>query len=113
MISRVWHGWTTPANAPVYEELLRTRILPGIAAKRLPGYHGAHLLRRAAGGEVEFVTILWFDSLDGVRALAGGDYETAYVPPAARAVLARFDARSQHYETVLTPDDPRSPRETS
>jgi len=103
MISRVWHGWTTPDNASAYEQLLRTRILPGIAAKQLPGYHGAHLLRRAIDGEVEFLTILWFDSLDGVRALAGDDYETAYVPREARAVLARFDARSQHYETLLTP----------
>ena len=103
MIGRVWHGWTTPANAPVYEQLLQTEILPGIAAKDLPGYHGAHLLRRDVDGEVEFVTILWFDSLDGVRALSGEDYEVAYVPPRARAVLSRFDARSQPYDTLLTP----------
>ncbi len=103
MISRIWHGWTTPANSPVYEKLLRTEILPGIAAKGLPGYRGAHLLRREAGGDVEFITLLWFDSMEGVRALAGDDYEVAYVPQKARAVLARFDARSQHYETLLTP----------
>ena len=103
MIGRIWHGWTTPENAPVYERLLRTEILPSIAAKNLPGYHGAHLLRRQTGGEVEFVTILWFDSLEGVRALAGEDYEVACVPPRARAVLSRFDARSQHFETLLTP----------
>ena len=103
MISRVWHGWTTTANAAAYENLLRTEILPGIEAKGLPEYHGAHLLRRELGDEVEFVTILWFASLEGVRALAGEDYEVAYVPPQARAVLSRFDAKSQHYETLLTP----------
>ncbi len=103
MIGRVWHGWTTPANAPVYERLLEAEILPGIAAKNLPGYHGAHLLRRTLDSEVEFVTILWFESLEGVRALAGEDYEMAYVPPEARAVLSRFDVKSQHYETLLTP----------
>ena len=103
MISRIWHGWTTPDNAPAYEQLLLTEILPGIAAKDLPGYHGAHVLRRATDEEVEFVTILWFDSLDGVRALAGPEYDVAYVPPKARAVLARFDTRSQHYDTVSTP----------
>jgi hypothetical protein len=103
VISRVWHGWTTPANAPVYERLLRMEILPGIAAKNLPGYHGAHLLRRDLGGEVEFVTILWFESLDGVRALSGEDYEVAYVPPRARAVLSRFDPKSQHYDMLLAP----------
>ncbi len=103
MISRIWHGWTTPDDAPAYERLLLTEILPGIGAKGLPGYHGAHVLRRAADAEVEFVTILWFDSMDGVRALAGPEYEVAYVPSKARALLARFDARSQHYDTVLTP----------
>ncbi len=103
MISRIWHGWTTPQNADTYQTLLLEKILPGIAAKELPGYHGAHLLRREVEGEVEFITILWFDSLEGVRALAGSDYETAYVPPEARAVLARFDDRSQHYHTVVTP----------
>jgi hypothetical protein len=60
-------------------------------------------LRRDFDGEVEFVTILWFESLDGVRAMSGEDYEVAYVPPEARAVLSRFDAKSQHYETLLTP----------
>ena len=83
--------------------MLRTEILPGIAAKELPGYHGPHLLRRDVDGEVEFVTMLWFDSLEGVRALSGDDYETAYVPPKARAVLERFDERSQHYEVQLQP----------
>lgn len=104
MIARIWHGWTTPDNAPVYQQLLTSTVLPGIAAKGIPGYHGAHVLRRAHDDEVEFVTMLWFDSLEGVRALAGREYETAYVPPEARAVLARFDARSQHYEAVLVPD---------
>lgn len=39
-----------------------------------------------------------FDSLDAVRDFAGEDYEAAYVPTAARAVLSRFDERSRHYE---------------
>jgi len=41
---------------------------------------------------------MWFDSLDAVRAFAGEDHETAYVPAAARALLSRFDVRSTHYE---------------
>lgn len=102
MIARVWHGWTTAEDAPVYERLLLSEVLPGIRAKELPGYHGAHVLRRALGDEVEFATLLWFESLDGVRALAGEDYEVAYVPPEARALLLRFDATSQHYESVRT-----------
>jgi len=41
---------------------------------------------------------MWFDTLDAVRQFAGEDYEAAVVPPKARQVLKRFDARSQHYE---------------
>ena len=103
MITRIWHGWTTPANAPVYERLLLTEIFPGIAARQVPGYRGISLGRLAAGDEVEFVTIMWFDSLDSVRTFAGEAYEIAVVPPKARAVLKRFDAVSLHYETVVEP----------
>ena len=98
MISRIWRGWTTPDDADPYEQLLRTEIFPGILARRVPGFRGIQLLRRPLGDSVEFVTEMWFDSLDAVRAFAGEDYETAVVPPRARAVLARFDARSAHYE---------------
>ena len=99
MISRLWHGWTTRSNADAYENLLRTEVLPGI--HRVRGFQGAHLLRRDAGEEVEFVTITLFDSMDAVKEFAGEDYEVAVVPAAARKLLARFDARSAHYETVL------------
>ena len=90
-------------NADAYEEIVSKRVLPSIAARNLDGYHGADLLRREVGGEGEFATIMVFDSIDAVRAFAGDDYETAYVPPEARAVLTRFDETSAHYETLLTP----------
>jgi heme-degrading monooxygenase HmoA len=73
-------------------------IFPGIAAKGVAGYRGIRLLRRPVGEEVEFITLMWFDSWEAVKQFAGEAYEEAYVPPRARAVLARFDARSQHYE---------------
>ncbi len=99
MVGRIWHGWTSPENADAYESLLREEIFPGIAAKGVPGYRGIQLLRRPIeDDEVEFITIMWFDSFDAVKQFAGEDYERAYVPPAAREVLARFDERSRHYE---------------
>ncbi len=98
MIGRIWHGWTTPANADAYEALLKSEIFVGIGERQISGYRGIQLFRRFLGAEVEFVTIMWFDSLEGVRVFAGEDYEVAVVPPKARALLARFDARSQHYE---------------
>lgn len=92
VIKRIWHGWTTPDDADRY------------------GYRGVELLRRDARrlddgperagkiGEVEFVTIMTFDSMDAVAEFAGADTGAAYVPPAAREVLARFDERVRHYE---------------
>ena len=103
MIQRIWRGWTRPAQADAYQQLLLTEILPGIAARDIQGYRGIQLLRRETAGEVEFMTIMWFDSLDDVRAFSGADYETAVVPPDARALLAHFDNRSAHYETVVSP----------
>ncbi len=98
MICRIWHGWTTPANAGAYEELLRSEIFQGIARREMPGFRGIELLRRPDAELVEFVTIMRFDSLEAVRAFAGPDYELAVVPPSARALLHRFDPRSAHYE---------------
>lgn len=101
MISRIWHGWTSRENAAAYEDLLRSEILPGIARRGIRGLTGEHLLKRDVPEGVEFVTILWFESMDAVREFAGEDYENAVVPEKARKLLSRFDARSQHYETVL------------
>jgi hypothetical protein len=98
MVGRIWHGWTTPENADIYENLLKTEIFPGIANKCVSGYHSIQLFRRPLEGEVEFITIMWFDSWDSVRQFAGEDYEKAYVPPNVREILSRFDERSQHYE---------------
>lgn len=103
MIQRIWRGWTRPAHADAYQQLLLNEIFPGIAARDIQGYRGIQLLRRVTAGEVEFMTIMWFDSLDDVRAFSGSDYETAVVLPNARALLARFDNRSAHYETVVSP----------
>jgi antibiotic biosynthesis monooxygenase (ABM) superfamily enzyme len=100
MISRIWHGYTTQAKAEAYESLLKTEIFVGISDRHIRGYHGIHLLRRNLGDTVEFVTIMWFDSIDAIREFAGEDYEQAVVPPEARVLLSRFDQRSQHYEVT-------------
>lgn len=98
MIGRIWHGWTVPEKADAYDALLQEEIFVGIRGRGIRGFRGIQLFRRDLGSEVEFVTIMWFESLDAVRAFAGDDYEQAVVPPRARALLSRFDDRSQHYE---------------
>lgn len=109
MISRVWHGWTAPQNADAYEALLRQEIFRGIRDRHIPGYRGITLLRRDVGGEVEFVTVMWFASLDAVRAFAEEDYEAAVVPTKARLLLSRFDLRSTHYDVIERLDEPGNP----
>ena len=98
MILRLWHGWTTHENADIYENLLKTEIFPGIAAREIEGYRGIRLLRREHEDGVEFITMMEFDSWEAVKQFAGKDYEHGVVPPKARKVLSRFDERSQHYE---------------
>ncbi len=97
-IKRIWHGWTTPENADVYATLLRDEVFPGIEAKNIPGYRGIELLRRDRGGEVEFITMMTFDSIQDVIAFQGADYERCYVPDAAQKVLERWDRVSDHYD---------------
>jgi heme-degrading monooxygenase HmoA len=102
MIARFWSGWTTPQNADAYEALLKDEIFPGILARNIAGFQRIELYRAAYDDEVEFVTAMWFTSLDAVKAFAGADYEAAVVPPKARALLKGFDERSQHYEVRET-----------
>lgn len=98
MIVRIWHGWTSPGNADAYENLLKIEIFVGIGNRRIQGYHGIELLRRENAGEVEFITIMRFDSIAAIQEFAGADYEAAVVPGPAQLLLSRFDHRSQHYE---------------
>jgi antibiotic biosynthesis monooxygenase (ABM) superfamily enzyme len=101
MVARVWHGYTaTREHADAYEALLKPELLPGVSQKK--GYRGSHLLRRDAGDEVEFITILFFETLDDIKALTGPDYETAVIPQERRQYLSRFDAKAVHYEVPAT-----------
>jgi hypothetical protein len=78
--------------------LLRSEIFHGIEQRNIAGYQGIELLRQTGSDEVEFVTLMWFDSLDAVRQFAGDNHDVAVVPAGARALLRRFDERSSHYE---------------
>ena len=100
MICRLWRGWATRSNADTYERVVRSEVIPGIEARRIPGFRHIDLLRRDIGAEVEFVTLMWFESLDAIREFMGEDYAISHVPAAARAVLARFDERAAHFEVL-------------
>ena len=97
-IKRIWHGWTTPENAEKYESLLHDEVFPSIEAKKISGFRRIELLRRNWGDEVEFTTIMTFDSLQNVIDFQGIDYQRCYVPDAAQRVLKRWDQTSAHFE---------------
>jgi len=101
MIARIWHGYTKPENADAYEAMLTPEVLPGIS--RVKGYRGSYFLRRQHGSEVEFITILLWESLEAIRDFAGPNYEVAVVPAERRQVLSHFDERASHYEVILHP----------
>ena len=101
MVARVWHGYAaTQEHADAYEAMLKPELLPGVSKKK--GYRGSHLLRRDAGHEIEFITVLFFDSLDDIKAITGPDYETAVIPEERRQHLSRFDAKAVHYDVPAT-----------
>jgi len=116
MIFRLWHGWTSRADADRYQQLLESVIVPGIIDRGIDGLVGIDILRRdedvdprrashrarseGAADEVEFVTLMTFDDRAAVAAFAGPDPTASVVPPAARQLLERFDEHSQHYERV-------------
>ena len=99
-VKRIWHGWTTPEKADEYQALLQREVSVGIEAMNIDGLTRFEMMRRDLGEEVEFVTIMEFTDLEAVKRFVGEDYEQCYVPPAARAVLKRFDQRSAHCELL-------------
>jgi antibiotic biosynthesis monooxygenase (ABM) superfamily enzyme len=101
MIARMWHGWTKPADAPLYEQMLREEIFPGIAARNIPGYGGAELFIREGRDEVEFVTLLRFESMEAVKTFAGNDAGRPVIYAAAEPLLIRMDEQSLHYRIVV------------
>ncbi len=101
MIARIWHGWTTPENAKTYEEMLRDEIFPSIAARNIKGYRRAELFIHEDGDEIEFVTLLRFDSMDAVKEFAGADESKPVIYPKAEALLTRMDERSRHYRIAI------------
>jgi antibiotic biosynthesis monooxygenase (ABM) superfamily enzyme len=100
MIARIWHGWTKREDAKAYEEMLRNEIFPSIAAPNIRGYRGAELFIRDDGDEVEFVTLLRFDSMEPVKEFAGADEAKPVIYPKAERLIARME-RARHYRVAI------------
>lgn len=101
-VARIWRGWTTPENADAYQEVAEVKVFPAILDRGIPGLLGAQLMRSedVVDGEVEFTTVIWFDSIDSVKAFMGDDYRRAHLPEEARAVLRRFESEARHFRLM-------------
>lgn len=104
MITRLWRGWTTIEDADAYKEFLLGELFP--AMQEIPGFRGADVLTRVEDGEVAFVTLTRFDSVDAVRAFAGDDYETPVLEPQALALLSRYEQRALHFDMATFATEP-------
>src|SRR5690349_20534111 len=100
MICRLWRSWTTPEDADDYERIVRHEVIPGIEARKIPGFRLMDLMRRDLGGEIEFQTLMWFDSIDAIKTFMGEEYSVSHVPLEARAVLSSFDDRAEHFDDI-------------
>jgi antibiotic biosynthesis monooxygenase (ABM) superfamily enzyme len=100
MIARIWHGWTKRADAKAYEEMLRNEIFPSIAARKIDGYRGAELFTREDDDEIEFLTLLRFDSMDAVKEFAGADTSKPVIFPKAEALITRME-QARHYRVPM------------
>lgn len=96
MIARIWHGYTKPENADAYEAMLKPELLPGIS--KVPGYRGGYVLRRESEGEIEFVTIMIWESLEALKAVAGSNYTASIIPEDRLQYLSRHESHAAHYE---------------
>jgi heme-degrading monooxygenase HmoA len=100
VIARIWHGYTKPEHAEAYEKMLKPELLPGLS--KVKGFKGSYLLKKVSEAEVEFVTVILWDSIDDIRAVAGPNYEIAILPENRREHLLRYDERVTHYEVSST-----------
>jgi len=98
MIARTWRGTAHSANADDYYRHFTTKVAPHL--KDIAGHRGAFLLRRDVDGQVEFLAITLWDSIEAVRTFAGPNPDIAIVEPEGRAALAAFDGLARHYEVA-------------
>ena len=101
MLCRFWRGWTTQSNADIYEKVLKDSIFKEIEEREIVGYERFQLFRNDKNDEVEFITIMYFKTLEGIKQFAGEDYTQAFLPERERKLLSRYDERVEIIELKI------------
>jgi heme-degrading monooxygenase HmoA len=107
MIARIWRGVVRLDDADVYTGYIRET---GFAEYgETPGNRGAWMLRQDQADRTEFITLSLWDSVDAIRAFAGGDIEVAVLyPEDARYLIG--ESTVTHYQVVDQVEDPSGAR---
>jgi uncharacterized protein len=98
MILRMWRASADPMKAGDYIQHAKQKVFP--ALRQIEGNRGAHLLRRAVDGAIEFVVLTLWESMAAVARFAGPQPEKAVVETEAQRVLTSFEKFVTHFEIV-------------
>jgi heme-degrading monooxygenase HmoA len=89
MIIREWRGRAARSNANSYPKHFRANVIPEL--RRMPGFLGASLSQRSTDGNIEYMVLTRWTSIDAIRGFAGSDVDRAVVEPEAVAALVDFE----------------------
>ena len=102
MIARMWHGVVPGEKADAYYDYLLRTGIPDYRAT--PGNRGVQVLRRVVDGQAHFLLTSFWESLDAIRAFAGGDVERARYYPEDASFLVELEPRVTHLDVLLGPE---------
>jgi len=99
MIARMWRGSAIRERADDYVKHLQKSVVPEL--RQIDGFKGIYLLRRESSGDVEFVVMTLWESMDAICKFAGENPEVAVVAPAAQVLFREYDAEVKHFQIML------------
>lgn len=106
MIVRTWCGRALARKAGDYYHHFTTEVVRNLNAS--PGNKGAYLLQRDLNGEVEFLAVTLWDSIETIKQFSGDDPDVAHIEPEGRAALAVFDEFARNYRVAFASIDSAS-----
>jgi heme-degrading monooxygenase HmoA len=99
MITRIWHGRTSLANANHYLNFLLTT---GTADyKKVQGNLSVRVWRKLDTDCCHFYTVTEWESIEAIKKFAGEDYEKAVYYLEDKGILLEFEEKVNHYDSFM------------
>ena len=95
MIARVWTAEAQGANGDAYARFFRGFVKE---MRKLPGFLGAHLLRRRVATTTHITVVSYWRSMKSIEAFAGHPIDRAHVEPEALRLLSRVGRKVRHFD---------------